>query len=163
MRWWRRPVRQIPDTWKFETLENRSDLISNVCVLASGSQAWSKCRADTHVTALAKGSKASKGAKDCFTELRAAEALPPHRRSALTRRSGHCRLSVATPSRGNPLTPRATFATFARIIPSKPNPLPLAKPIPAFARCYLCIAANLLVFTSPMTLSCATRSMHPCH
>ena len=56
------------------------------------------------VTALAKGSKASKGAKDCFTELRTAEALPPHQRFAPTRRSGHCRLTVATRQPGTRVT-----------------------------------------------------------
>ena len=147
------PVRQMQDTWEFEKLGNRSDLISNVCVPASGSQAWSKCRADTHVTALAKGSKVSKGAKDCFTELRTSEALPPHQRFAPTRRSGHSRLTIASRRPGARVTaaspslradqalgslpphrrnaperqsfdPRAPFATFARTIPAKPNPLP---------------------------------------
>ena len=35
-------------------------------------------------------------------------------------------------------------------------PFPIGGFIPAFARCCLCIAANLLVFTSPMTHSFIT-------
>ena len=119
------------------------------------------------VTALAKGSKASKGAKDCFTELRTAEALPPHQRFAPTRRSGHCRLSVATPPRGNPLTLEPLLPLLPEQSPPNPILFPLAKPIPAFARCCLpvlrsaqreggCIAASLLVFTSPTTPSFIT-------
>ena len=71
------------------------------------------------VTALAKGSKASKGAKDCFTKLRAAEAPPaspslradqapgslsPPRRNALARQSFDA-LAPFAPFAGTPLPP----------------------------------------------------------
>ena len=114
------------------------------------------------VMALAKGSKASKGAKDCFTELRTAEALPPHQRFAPTRRSGHCRLPVATPPRGNPLTLEPLLPLLPEQSPPNPIPFPLAKPIPAFARSCLCIAASRLVFTSPMVFLLSKLYQMPC-